>query len=162
MEGPQLGVVLGEQQSAILLLLSRSLSLAPVDQIAVPAPSADYEFAVRAIFAHILVVEQIASADACSVAGLATLKVAREMVAKHLQCALEEERTSGSLASYGLLRVSLPVLFAAEARTFGEAGLLADVDLGSRVAEHFTELASSLGPDDVWAALAGNLEGPPR
>jgi hypothetical protein len=39
-------------------------------------------------------------------------------------------------------------------RAFAEAGLLANVELGSRVAEHFTELASSLGPDDVWTALA--------
>jgi hypothetical protein len=153
-EEHRLGLVLGEQQAAILLLLKRSLSLAPVDQTAVPAPSPDYEFAVRAIFAHLRVVEQIACADACSVAGLATLKVARELVAKHLMSALEEERTSGSLTSYGMLRVSLPVLFAAEVRAFGEAGLLADVDLGSRVAEHFTELVSSLGPDDVWTALA--------
>lgn len=154
MEEHTLGLVLGEQQAAILLLLNRSLSLQRGDQTAAPAPSPDYEFAVRAIYAHIRSVEQIDCEGACSFAGLATLKVARELVAKHLMCALQEERTSGSLTSYGMLRVSLPVLFAAEVRAFGEAGLLADVDVGGRVAEHFTELASSLGLDDVWAALA--------
>ena len=154
MEEHTLGLVLGEQQAAILLLLNRSLSLQRGDQTAAPAPSPDYEFAVRAIYAHIRSVEQIDCEGACSFAGLATLKVARELVSKHLLCALEEVRASGSFTSFGLLRASLPVLFATEARAFAEADLLANVELGSRVAEHFAELASSLGQDDVWTALA--------
>jgi hypothetical protein len=89
----------------------------------------------------------------CTSSGLATLKVSLELVAKHLNCALEEQKSSGSHSSFALLRASLPVLFAAEARAFAPAGVLTDADLGRRVAERFPALACAPDVGMVWMTL---------
>lgn len=153
MGGDELGLVLAEQQAAVMLLLNRATALAAVDPGSAQAAFADHDPAVKAIFAHVQVVEAVDHQSPGEAAHSATLKVALELVGKHLVAALEEQASSNGSALYALLGSSLPVLFAAEARAFSAAGQLADTDLGANAAELFATLTGSLDRDEIWAHL---------
>jgi hypothetical protein len=156
MDGHELGLVLAEQQSAILLLLSRAQSMVPVDQDQQPAQRNDREVAALAIFAHLGVLQNVVCAAPCSAEASAMLKVALKLVSTQLLSAVAEQRASGGVLAFATLSASLPVLFAAETRVIGEAMLFGELDLGRRAAEHFTDLASSENLETVWAALVAS------
>lgn len=129
------GAVVAEQQ-AVMALLSKRLWL--TDQ---RSPD-DAESFSRALFSHLVVVEQ-ALIPAFRRADQATgMQATMRLVAAQLATAVAELQDSGSLCAYKDLKISIPMLFAAESmlvRGVPDEAVI-DLDLALRLDDEFAAL----------------------